>query len=226
MAERPQLYTCDSKGYIRADNSGDLTELFKWTLEDHQQGLMLERLKQHRCLLGEEEASFFSRLVVADATGIQLDNNSIFLGSPNPRHNFPLTMLLREAPGATDASPVELEVVLLSGKSLATLHICTYAMVADVKRLLLDAAGVPTWMQQIMADGVILEDAKRLNQYNLFKEGKGQITLMKTGAFAPPEAFTGEPELGYIFKNGEQGLGYYKDEYEDCFWKTGGASRA
>lgn len=223
MAERLRLYARDATGCIRADSSGDLAELFEWTLEDHQKGLMLwQRLEQTRCLLGEEEASWSSRLVVVDAGGIQLDNHFV-LGSPSSHHHFPLTVMLRKAPGDTDASSVDLEVVLMSGKALATLHVCTSAKVADVKRLLVDAAGVPTWMQQLMADGVILEDADPLTQYFLFKDGKGQVTLMKTGAFAAPEAFTGEPELGYVFKNGDQGLGYYKDEYEDCLWKTNGA---
>merc|ERR1711972_544206 len=69
--------------------------------------------------------------------------------------------------------------------------------------------GVPTWTQQLLLDGVILEDAKPLATYGHFEDGKATAVLVRKNVFLPADAFKLEPALGYIFRNGDQGWGYY-----------------
>mmetsp|Transcript_2492 Transcript_2492/g.4248 ORF Transcript_2492/g.4248 Transcript_2492/m.4248 type:complete len:183 (-) Transcript_2492:135-683(-) len=114
----------------------------------------------------------------------------------------------------------KLEVNSIGGECVSVLHVGVEQLVAEVKRELAKDANGRSWTLKLMVGGEIIDDDTRtIGSYIDFEGGQNCVTLIRTGAFVPAGAFEGEPELGYVFKNGEHGLGYYKDEYEDCDWK-------
>jgi hypothetical protein len=137
-----------------------------------------------------------------------------------PEHAIFQDKYVRQPTQASSGKPIELEVTLISGTSAGTLHVHADQYVAQVKWQLAQSQGVLSWTQQLLLDGQILQDEQQLSAYIHPDNEKATLVLVRKNDFVPAGAFEGEPDLGYIFKNGEQGLGYYRDEYEDdCFWK-------
>mmetsp|Transcript_22109 Transcript_22109/g.40636 ORF Transcript_22109/g.40636 Transcript_22109/m.40636 type:complete len:178 (-) Transcript_22109:195-728(-) len=111
---------------------------------------------------------------------------------------------------------VELKVSVASGAVVATIKASLATLVIEVKREIARQEGTPAWKQQLLFGHTLLDDLKPLGRYSSFTgEDEDNIMLVRSAPFIPANRaheFLELPELNYIFKHGEQGLGYYIDE--------------
>jgi len=112
---------------------------------------------------------------------------------------------------------VELKILVASGSTVATVKASLATRVIELKREIARQEGTPAWKQQLLHGSQLLEDLKPLGRYSSFSESDEDMNLMlvRSAPFIPAyraTEFLELPELNYIFRDGEQGLGYYVDE--------------
>mmetsp|Transcript_5031 Transcript_5031/g.12070 ORF Transcript_5031/g.12070 Transcript_5031/m.12070 type:complete len:178 (-) Transcript_5031:127-660(-) len=111
---------------------------------------------------------------------------------------------------------VELKVSVASGAVVATIKASLATFVREVKREIARQEGTPAWKQQLLFGHNLLDDLKPLGRYSSFAaEDEDSITLVRSAPFIPANRaheFLELPELNYVFRDGDQGLGYYIDE--------------
>eukprot|EP00931_Biecheleriopsis_adriatica_P094771 TRINITY_DN68389_c0_g1_i1.p1 TRINITY_DN68389_c0_g1~~TRINITY_DN68389_c0_g1_i1.p1 ORF type:complete len:208 (-),score=39.07 TRINITY_DN68389_c0_g1_i1:104-727(-) len=130
-----------------------------------------------------------------------------------------------------------LEVILssLTGEERAKLSASPDDEVSVLQSKIAEAEGTPVWQQRLLLQGTILESNQKLGHYGPFDDNVLCVTLVRRSIFMPAEGFQGS-RPGYSFKTGDQGLGYYVDEYEerragsvatspyDGYWLTEGST--
>eukprot|EP00746_Dinoflagellata_sp_MGD_P010454 gnl/MRDRNA2_/MRDRNA2_121588_c0_seq1.p1 gnl/MRDRNA2_/MRDRNA2_121588_c0~~gnl/MRDRNA2_/MRDRNA2_121588_c0_seq1.p1 ORF type:complete len:217 (+),score=46.75 gnl/MRDRNA2_/MRDRNA2_121588_c0_seq1:184-834(+) len=108
---------------------------------------------------------------------------------------------------------IEFTVQLMSGEVIATVPVCSSALISSVKKMVEEAEGTPAWQQSFFLEGIPLEDDADLSKYGPFENGQVAVMLVRKTCFMPSDRFDGS-RPGYAFRLGERGLGYYVDEYE------------
>merc|ERR1711972_188873 len=91
--------------------------------------------------------------------------------------------------------------------------------ILEVKQEVERQQGTEIWKQQLMIGGVLLEDSQEVQNYaDLSEDGRGYVMLIIGATFVPADQFVASPDLGYLFRDGDHGLGYYIDE-DNAPWK-------
>ncbi|CAE7314823.1 HMGB13 [Symbiodinium natans] len=108
-------------------------------------------------------------------------------------------------------SLIEVEVTQMSGDALASLSLLGTCVIRDVKLELERQQGIPHQQAQLVVPGAFnkLEDHKTIADCGV-SGGKLPLILVRNSGFLPSKRFDGSLE-GYVFKLGDQGLGYYID---------------
>ncbi|CAE7238411.1 wrn [Symbiodinium natans] len=109
---------------------------------------------------------------------------------------------------------IEVEVTQMSGEALASLSLRGTCVIRDVKLKLERQQGIPHQQAQLVVPGAFnkLEDHKTIADCGV-SGGKLLLILVRNSGFLPSKRFDGSLE-GYVFKLGDQGLGYYIDSMQ------------
>jgi hypothetical protein len=116
-------------------------------------------------------------------------------------------------PGDAGGERLEVAITLLSGSRVATVTAYTEDSVATLKDQVAKVEGTMGWQQTLLLGSVELQEEQRLTSYGVSERGALELTLVRKATFCAASSFSGS-RRGYVFKTGEQGLGYYIDQYE------------
>mmetsp|Transcript_142523 Transcript_142523/g.251500 ORF Transcript_142523/g.251500 Transcript_142523/m.251500 type:complete len:230 (+) Transcript_142523:49-738(+) len=114
-------------------------------------------------------------------------------------------------PGASGGERLEVAVTSLGG-SCVTVVAYTEDLVATLKRQIAQAEGTLSCQQKLLLGTQKLDSKATLSEYGPFERSAVELTLIRTTEFISASRFEGCPP-GYVFKLGENGLGWYIDKY-------------
>ena len=103
----------------------------------------------------------------------------------------------------------------INGQSVAVIPVPLTMLVSELKDAIQAKEGTPKAQQQLLRPGDFskLDDTRCIAELGELGDTLDLI-LVRLANFFPSEKFDGVKQ-GYAFKMGEDGLGYYHDEYQD-----------